>query len=165
MATQDMVFVKSMGKGTIGFSLPNSNYRRDWPKRGTRLPVPKDVLREAFYYPGVEYLFRQGLLYIEDMEFKKELGLEADDATEPTVVALDEKLLDRYSTKMPLSELKRALGTLSVEQKKLLAEYMIEHYETVSMDRIQLVEEASGIKIFKRIEIEKADKENVAGEE
>ena len=79
----ERVIVTSMVSGRIGLVLPRMHINKVWPKKGTKLPVEKDILREAIYEPGVEYLFKQGLLYIDDMDFKIELGLESEEAKKP----------------------------------------------------------------------------------
>ena len=50
-----------------------------------------DILKQIIYNPGVEYIFKHGLLTIEDMKVKKALGLEPEDATEPVnIIVLTE---------------------------------------------------------------------------
>lgn len=166
MANEEKVFVKSMTSGRTVINLPQLRFNREWPRRGVRLPIPKDILREGFYEPGVEYMFRKGMLYIEDLEFAKELGIENYDAEVPTaVIPLEDKLLDRMATKMPIAELRAELKKFSNEQLREVAEYMIKHSAEISMDRVRLISEASGVNIEKRIQMEQADKETVVGEE
>ena len=46
----DKVMITSMVGGTISVSALN---HRVWNKKGQKLPVSKDILREAIYEPGV----------------------------------------------------------------------------------------------------------------
>ena len=85
----DNVFVVSTVNGNVGFSIPELRFKRIWQKKKARFPVPKDVLREAIFNPGVSYLFEKGILYIEDLDFKKEIGLEPYDSVEETIVSVD----------------------------------------------------------------------------
>ena len=62
----ERVIVTSMVSGNVGLTLPHLRVNKTWPKKGTKLPIEKDVLREAIYEPGVEYMFKNGILYIED---------------------------------------------------------------------------------------------------
>ena len=108
----EKVIVTSMVNGIVGITLPNSRIKKIWPKKNTKLPVDKDLLREAIYEPGVEYLFKNGILYIEDMDFKIELGLEPEGAKAPTeIIPVDEKYLNRILKLMPLSEMKTAISS------------------------------------------------------
>ena len=52
-------------------------------------------------------MFKQGLLYIEDMNFKIELGLEQEGTEVPTeIIPVDEKYLNRVLKLMPIAEIK-----------------------------------------------------------
>ena len=59
----ERVIVTSMVNGIVGITMPNSRIKKIWPKKGTKLPVEKDLLREAIYEPGVEYMFKKGNQY------------------------------------------------------------------------------------------------------
>ena len=157
---EEMVMVKSMTKGIVGFNLPDLRLRKEWPKKGARLPVSKAVLREAIYNPGVEYMFKNGILFIEDMDFKKELGLEPEDATEPkNVIELDDKKMARYISLMPVSELKKELSRLSSNQKKDLVDYAVEHHTELKMDRVSVIDEVCNTNLLKAIELKKQAEE------
>ena len=158
---EEMVMVKSMTKGIVGFNLPDLRLRKEWPKKGARLPVSKDILREAIYNPGVEYMFKNGILFIEDMDFKKELGLEPEDATEPeNVIELDDKKMARYITFMPVADLRKEIEKLSSNQKKDLVDYAIEHNTELKMDRVTLINELCHTDLLKAIELKRKAEED-----
>ncbi len=123
----DKVNVISTVTGTVGITLPELHFKREWPRKGTKLAISKDILREAIYDPGTEYIFKTGMLYIDDMEFKKEIGLEPEDAVEPeNVIVLNDKQMKRYLTVAPVRDLREVLPKLSKEQLKNLINYAIE---------------------------------------
>jgi hypothetical protein len=151
----DKVIVTSMVSGNVGLTLPHLRVNKTWPKKGTKLPIDKDVLREAIYEPGVEYMFKSGILYIEDMDFKIELGLEAEGAEAPTaIVPVDEKYLERLLKRMPVAEMKIAMKDMNDNQKRELIEYASEQND-VQMDRISAIKEVTGIDLFKVIELKR----------
>ena len=151
----DKVIVTSMVSGNVGLTLPHLRVNKTWPKKGTKLPIDKDVLREAIYEPGVEYMFKNGILYIEDMDFKIELGLEAEGAEAPTaIVPVDEKYLERLLKRMPVTEMKIAMKGMNDNQKRELVEYASEQND-VQMDRISAIKEVTGIDLFKVIELKR----------
>jgi hypothetical protein len=113
----DKVIVTSMVGGNIGITLPHIRFNKTWPRKGTKLTIEKDILREAIYEPGVEYLFRQGILYIDDLSFKIELGLEPEGAEAPTHVAVDEKYMTRVLKVMPIGEMKKAVSEMNEIQR------------------------------------------------
>ena len=146
----EKVMVTSMVGGTISAS---SLEHRVWNKKGQKLPVSKDVLREAIYEPGVEYMFKKGILYIEDMDFKIELGLESEGATIPTeILPVDDKYLNRVLKLMPVSEMKAAIDKMSVVQKQELVDYASKQND-IQLDRLAIVSEKCKVDILKTIEL------------
>jgi len=123
----DKVIVTSMVSGNVGLTLPHLRFSKTWPKKGTKIAVDKEILKEAMYEAGVEYMFREGILYIEDMDFKIELGLESEEAKVPTeIIPVDDKYLNRVLKLMPLVEMKSVVGKMNSTQKAELVDYAID---------------------------------------
>ena len=151
----DKVIVTSMVSGNVGLTLPHLRVNKTWPKMGTKLPVEKEILREAIYEPGVEYMFKNGILYIEDMDFKIELGLEAEGAKAPTaIVPVDEKYLERLLKRMPVAEMKQAIKGMNDNQKREMIEYASEQND-IQLDRLSAIKELTGTDLFKVIELKR----------
>ena len=151
----EKVMVTSMVGGIVGITMPNSRIKKIWPKKGTKLPVEKDLLREAIYEPGVEYMFKKGILYIEDMDFKIELGLEAEGTKQPTeIIPADEKYLNRVLKLMPVAEMKTAINKMSDNQKKELLDYAVEQND-IQLDRLSVLKDLTGIDVLKVIELKR----------
>ena len=146
----DKVMVTSMASGTI--SAPSLEHRV-WNKKGQKLPVSKDILREAIYEPGVEYMFKNGILYIDDMELKIELGLEAPGTETPTeVLPIDDKYLNRVLKLMQVSEMKSTIDKMSIVQKQELVDYASKQND-IQLDRLAIVSEKCGVDVLKTIEL------------
>ena len=155
----ERVIVTSMVNGIVGITMPNSRIKKIWPKKGTKLPVEKDLLREAIYEPGVEYMFKKGILYIDDMDFKIELGLEPEGAKTPTeIIPVDEKYLNCVLKLMPLFEMKAAINKMSDNQKKELLDYAVKQND-IQLDRLGVLKELTGIDILKVIELDRQREE------
>lgn len=151
----EKVIVTSMVNGIVGITMPNSRIKKIWPKKGTKLPVEKDFLREAIYEPGVEYMFKKGILYMDDMDFKIELGLEPEGTTKPTeIIPVDEKYLHRVLKLMPISEMKTAVAKMSDNQKKELLDFTVEQND-IQLDRLNVIKELTGIDVLKVIELKR----------
>lgn len=151
----EKVIVTSMVNGIVGITMPNSRIKKIWPKKGTKLPVEKDFLREAIYEPGVEYMFKKGILYMDDMDFKIELGLEPEGTTKPTeIIPVDEKYLHRVLKLMPISEMKAAVAKMSDNQKKELLDFTVEQND-IQLDRLNVIKELTGIDVLKVIELKR----------
>ena len=152
----DKVMVTSMVGGTISVSALN---HRVWNKKGQKLPVSKDILREAIYEPGVEYMFKQGLLYIDDMDFKIELGLEEEGTKAPTnVIPMDEKYMSRVLKLMPIAEMKKAISAMNDNQKRELIDFASEQND-ISFDRMDVIKKLTGIDVVKVIELKRSKEE------
>ena len=107
-------------------SIPELNFKRTWAKRNAVINVDSEKLQEMMYDPGFSYMLEQGVLYIEDMEEKKELGLEPDDAEAPqNIIVLSEKEQRNYMIKLTQKEFEENVKKLSHEQVMSLVDYAI----------------------------------------
>ena len=146
----DKVMITSMVGGTVSVSALE---HRVWNKKGQKLPVSKDILREAIYEPGVEYMFKKGILYIEDMDFKIELGLEAEGTKVPTeILPMDEKFMNRVLKLMPVPEMKTTIDKMTMVQKQELVDFAVKQND-ISLDRIKIVSDKCGVDILKTISL------------
>lgn len=155
----EKVIVTSMVSGRIGLVLPHMHINKVWPKKGTKLPIEKDILREAIYEPGVEYMFKQGLLYIEDMDFKIELGLEEEGTKLPkNIVPMDEKYMIRVLKNMPITEMQMAIQGMNDNQKRELIDFASEQND-IQFDRMDVLKKLTGIDVVKVIELKRSKEE------
>lgn len=146
----EKVMVTSMVNGIISVA---SLSHRIWNKKGQKLPVSKELLREAIYKPGVEYMFQKGMLYIDDMDFKIELGLEPEGAKAPTqIIPMDEKYINRVLKLMPISEMKKAIDGMSDVQKLELVNFATKQND-IQLDRLNIVSEKCGVDVLRSIEL------------
>lgn len=147
----NMIMVKSASNCTIVVNVPDIPLRREWQKKGAQFPIERKALIQAYYDPSVEYLFKQGLLTTNDVEFLKEVGLIEEDGT-ANVTPLTDAMLLRLIKTMPAAEVKMELAKLTRAQLDELADYAIEHYTDLQMDRIDLLSKATGKNIMKAVE-------------
>lgn len=150
---ENSVMVTSMANAIVGINIPEMRFRKEWIKKGAQFPISKDILREAIYYPGVEHLFKNGVLYISDMDFKREIGLEPAEAEEPTIIELNDALLNRIVKLMPYADAEATIKKLSVDQRQELVEYAVAHYLDCKMDRIAMISELCKVDLMTRIKL------------
>ena len=157
---KEMVTVISTVNGVVGIYLPDLRFKKEWTRKGQKQKIDKELLQDIMYDPGSEYMFRTGMLYIEDMDIKKEIGLEPEDATEPVnIIVLDEKQLNRYLTVMPLHEFKENVKKLSIEQAKNLVDYAVQK-ETITFDKAEFLEKVTGLNAMSMIQLNRKNKED-----
>ena len=157
----EKVLVTSMVKHSVGISLPQNGYmvEKHWPQKGAKVLIDKESLREGIFLPGVEYMFKKGILYIDDMDFKIELGLEEPDTKAPTnIIPMDEKYLERVMKRMPIAEMKQAIKSMSRDQLNELVLYASAQND-IQLDRITAIKELTGTDLFKVIDLKRQREE------
>lgn len=153
------VIVKNMVNGIVGINLPDIGLRVNWANKGVSRSIDFDKLKTAIYEPGVEDMFKSGILYIEDMEQKIALGLEEEQTTEPTnIKVFTEAQMKRFLTVMPIHDFKEQIYTYPLEQINLLVEYAIQN-ELVDYEKDKILQEITSISIPHAVELNQASKE------
>lgn len=152
------VKVKSLVSQRIVLSLPELRLRRVWEKKGAVMLIPYEQLEEAMYSPGVENMFKEGILGIDDMETKIALGLEEEGATEPTnIIILSDQELKRYLTVMPAFEFKEKVKDLPRQQVMELVNYAIAN-EIANFEKSEILKQYTGIDVISAIKLNRDDK-------
>ena len=158
---EEKVKVVNLISSRVNIDLPELRLNRIWEKKGAVKTIPFDQLEEALYHPGVEALFRNGALGIEDLEIKKKLGLEPEDVKEPVnIIILDDTQRKRYLRVMPLHEFKEKIKELPMEQIKELAQFAIAN-EIVDFDKCEILKKITGTDVIGTIQMNKADQEAI----
>ena len=158
---ENKVKVVNLISSRVNINIPDIRLNRVWERKGAIKVIPFDQLEEAMYNPGVEALFREGILGIDDLEIKKALGLEPDDATEPVnIIVLNDTQRKRYLTVMPTSEFKAKIKELPIEQVRELAKYAIDN-EIAAFDKAEIIKKMIGTDIIGTIQLNKADTEKL----
>lgn len=146
------VAVKSETRKRVSINLSDIRLKRVWEKKGTVRKIPFEDLKEALYNPGVEYMFRNGLLSIDDMETKIELGLEEEGAEKPSIVILSDAEKETYLNNLTMPEFREKVNALPVEQIKALVDYAIEK-EIMQIDKTEFLKRLTGTDIINAIKL------------
>ena len=152
------VTVTSASDYTIVVDVPEIQLHRVWKKRGSHYPIDRKALFHAYYDPSVEYLFKKGMLTTDDKQFLVDVGLATDEG-ETEIITLTDTMVNRLLKLMPISDARETMKKLSQIQIEELADYAVEHYKELSMDRIDLLAKASGKNLMRAIELYKAARE------
>lgn len=153
------VEITSLVSGRITINLVDPRIKRTWERKGVKRYIDFEDLEQAMYNQGVEYMFTQGILGIEDMDVKIALGLEPEGAKEPVnIIILTDAQKRRYLTVAPLNELKEIIDKLSYEQIQELADFAIEN-ELSNFDRCEILKKAIQVDVIQAIRNKRADKE------
>lgn len=144
----------------VGITLPDIHFTHTWLKKGDKFSVPHDIFDAMMYDTGSRNMFEEGILYTEDMEVKKEYGLEPEDVEEPVnIIILNEAQMKRYLTVMPFRDFKEGLDKVSNDQIVLLAQYAIANKITPDINKKKYIQDRATIDIYKVIEENQKDEE------
>ena len=158
------VKVKSLVNGRLGIKLPDLRLNVRWDRKGQTRMIDFEVLQEAMFDYGTEYMFKQGMLGIEDMETKIALGLEPEGATEPQLIkVLSDEQMKRMMTVMPIFEFKEEIRTIPKEQILNLVDFAIQN-EYSDIRKCDVLKEITGIDVISAIRLNREDKEPIKGE-
>ena len=147
---EKMVIVKNMIDSKVGFVYGAYKYR--WEKRGQKLPIPFEVLHQALYLDAIRNMFTQGMLYIDNMDDKKELGLESQDATKPeNIIALSELEVKELLTVKPIDVFKHTIATLPDAQIDNVIDYAITN-NIVEYEKCAILKQITGRDIMTAIQ-------------
>ena len=145
--------------GEVSVFEPSIPFRASWPAKGSTRPIEKDIVEQFLFTPGFKYMIDTGMLYIEDMEQKKELGIEPEDATEPVnVIVLTDTIKNKYLKMYSADKFKEEIKKLSHEQLIDLADYAIEN-KVADFEKSEILEKACGKNIIKGIQLARQNKE------
>ncbi len=156
--------VKNLVNGRVGITLPDLRLNVNWDRKGQTRMIDFDTLQEALYDYGTEYMFKEGMLGIDDMETKIALGLEPEGATEPQFIkVLDDDQMKRMMTVMPIFEFKKELEGVPREQVLNLVDYAVQN-EYSDIKKCDVLKEITGIDVISAIRLNREDKEPIKGE-
>ncbi len=153
--------VRSLVSGTLFIEDPDLRIKRTWDKKGAIRTIEKEDLEQMMYDPGVEYMFKQGMLAIVDDDADKlnvELGIQEEGDEKKILALTDEKKLEVMKMKMP--DFRSTVKELSHEQLNELVSFCIEK-ELTNYDKITLLKDLTGIDILSAIRLNREDKEKV----
>ena len=155
----EKIRVISKHQGPVSVNISDLRFKREWPNKGASVLIEKETLEEMMYDSGFKYMIDTGMLYIEDLEVKKELGLEPEDATEPVnIIVLSDNDMKRMMTAMPQFEFDAKLKTLNYEQMLSLADFAIKN-ELGDFGKCDAIKKACGKDILTAIRLNREDKE------
>ena len=142
---------------TVVVNDPQMRFERTWERKGVVRAIDFNTLQELCYNPGTFGIFQRGILYIDDMEVKRELGLEPYDAEQPVnVIVLNDQQRQRYLKFAPIQDLKDVCAKLSNDEINNLVDYAIDN-EIIDMDKCNYLKSLTGRDIMKTIELSRLD--------
>ena len=146
-----MVKITSMVNKTVGVKRPELGINRKWTQKGQVMPIPYDIVEQLLWTEGFRNMIDRGILYIDDLQDKFDLGLEPYDAKEPqNIIVLTDIQIANLLKNVPFVAFKQEISKLGMTQIKEIVNYAILH-EVVDVQKADLLRQITGTDILKRI--------------
>ena len=156
---KNKVVVKNMTNSPVTIMSQMMSFNRELAPKGAEIGIDKETFEQLMYEPGIRYMIESGILYIEDMETKKELGIEPEDAEEPVnIIVLTDKQRRQYMVNLSMKAFKEKVDQLSYEQVEELADYAITN-KLMDFDKCEYMREKCGRDIITAIRLSNQNKE------
>lgn len=152
------VKIRSMVNAQVGVSESTLGFKRTWAKKGQLLAIPFEVVEQLLWSDGFKRMIDTGILYIEDMQDKKDLGIEPLDADKPVnIIVLTDQRIEELMTSTPIDVFKIEVQSIPRVQVDNLIEYSIEH-QLVDSAKCTFLKQLTGKDIFKAISTREEDR-------
>ena len=144
MMDNRMVVLQNTQAGTVEIYSPAYNVKRIFPGKGTKQALPFDVVEQLLWDQGFRYMIDTGMLYIDDMQAKIDLGLEEPGTETPTRIKVftPEQILTLLKIKK-YEDFKAEIDSVSIEQANEVVKYAVEN-NLVDNDKVNYLKEVTG---------------------
>lgn len=126
--SQRMVALKNMIDSQVSVRDLSIGVNRRWQRRGQVIPIPYEAVEQLLWQDGFRRMIDQGVLYIENMRDKQDLGLEPMNVSQPTnIIALNEEEIVELLKAATIDDFKKTICSLSDTQIDSVIDYAISH--------------------------------------
>ena len=152
--------VINMADSRVVVVAPEIPYKAVWVGKEAVCAIKFDILEQLMYREGFNNMVQQGILYIEDMDAKKALGIEPEDAKEPVnmIILTDTEKSKLLGSGITLNTFKKRIEELNHEQVLQLADYAIKN-ELGDFNKSEVIRKACGKDVMQAIKLNHQDKE------
>lgn len=139
-----MVTLQNTTAATVNVYSPAYNVNRIFPGKGTKQMLPFEIVEQLLWDTGFRNMIDSGMLYIEDMQTKIDLGLEEPETKVPTRIKVftPEQILTLLKIKS-FEDFKKEVSSASVEQANEIVKYAVEN-NLVDNDKVNYLKERTG---------------------
>lgn len=142
----------------VGLSLPEFRFSRLFTREGQTVLIDEEILREALYDSGVEALFTDGVLKIEDEDFKVEVGLampkeeNGEEVVKDIYFTLNSTQMLAYLKAKPIKEFKEAIAKMSSDQLDMMVGLAVDNKIT-DYEKCKVLKDATGKDVMQIIRL------------
>lgn len=157
--TNRMVRLKSTSTSTVVVSQPSYGIRRVFPNKGSVQAIPFEIMEQLLWSEGFRNLINTGILYIDNMQDKIDLGLEDEGTTQPTRIKIftDEQILTLLKIKS-FDDFRKELATVTIDQAHAVVDYAVKN-QIIDSQKVDYLKEITGRDVIKIIARKKEEAE------
>lgn len=128
MATVRMVKIKNTSSATVNVFSPAYGINRDFPGKGSVQAIPFETVEQLLWDQGFKNLISSGTLYIDNMQDKIDLGLEAPDTKVPTNIKVftPEQMITILKVRS-FEDFKKEIDSAPLEQINEVVRFAVEN--------------------------------------
>lgn len=157
-----MINLKSTVNKTVGVKLPEYNVNRVWKQKGQTIPLPYDTVEQMLWNEGFRNMIDRGILYIDNLQDKIDLGLEPEDAKKPeNIIVVSDAEIKNLLTISTLEQFKKSVDRLNRTQIDNIINYAIVN-DLVDVAKAMYLKELTGVDILENVsrkkKLEEAEK-------
>lgn len=157
-----MINLKSTVNKTVGVKLPEYNVNRVWKQKGQTIPLPYDTVEQMLWNEGFRNMIDRGILYIDNLQDKIDLGLEPEDAKKPeNIIVVSDAEIKNLLTVSTLEQFKKSVDRLNRTQIDNIINYAIVN-DLVDVAKAMYLKELTGVDILENVsrkkKLEEAEK-------
>ena len=164
--TQRMVTLKSNCTGTFVISEPAFHVLKEFPNKGSIQMLPYETVEQLLWQQGFKNAIDMGLIYIESMEDKIDLGLEEPETTTPTRIKVlsDADMITLFKN-CSIVDFKKKISGVSVDQLIQLAHFAANN-NLIDIEKADIIKDITGLDIVQMIakKREFAEQEKIAAQ-
>lgn len=155
-----MVRFKNTDSGTVIVHEPAYGVHREFLGKNAIQTIPFEIVEQLLWRPGFKNMIESGMLYIEDMQDKIDLGLEEPDTKVPTKIKIltEPQMLTIMKVK-GYDDFVKELETVSNEQINSLIDYSVENSLASDIQKVNYLKEITGRDIVKLIAAKRENEE------
>lgn len=161
------VKIKNLVNSRVVIEDPNTRTSRVWERRGAVRTIEMEDLEELIYTPGVEYMFREGVLDIIEPnreEILVKLGLQEEDGSNKIIILSDEDKKKLMSDVTTVANFRKKISELPREQVNELVDYCVDN-KIMNYEKVDILKSKTGKDIFSMVRLREADKEEESKED
>ena len=150
MAERMVTFINTTNR-TVGVKIKEYGINKVWKTKNQKISIPYTLVEEMLWHEGFRAMIDRGILYIENLQDKIDLGLEPEGAKKPEniLVVNDEEIRDLLIAK-PITQFKDFVDKLNPTQITNIVNYAIAN-DLVDVAKSSYLQEKTGIDILKNV--------------